>query len=182
MAEGTAQQVLAGEAAWSVFHGDCLAMLRSMPDNSVDALVTDPPSGISFMQRAWDKDKGGRDKWIAWLAEIMREAFRVMKPGAHGFVWAIPRTSHWTGMAIEDAGFEVRDSFHHLFASGFPKSLAADKAIDAKLGATRPVVGVAKGAASSDTASLGSFAASYPATEPATEPAKEWAGFGTAVK
>jgi hypothetical protein len=178
MSEGSVEQVLAGEATWCVVHGDCLATMRALPDCSVDALVTDPPSGISFMSRAWDKDKGGRDKWIAWLAEILREAFRVMKPGAHGFVWAIPRTSHWTGMAIEDAGFEIRDSFHHLFSTGFPKSLAADKAIDAKLGAERRILGVARGAASSETNALGAFAASYPATEPA----KAWAGFGTAVK
>jgi hypothetical protein len=178
VSEGTPVDVLEGRATWSLHHGDCLELLRALPDNSVDALVTDPPSGISFMSRSWDKDKGGRDKWIAWLAEIMREALRVLKPGAHGFVWALPRTSHWTAMALEDAGFEVRDSFHHLFSTGFPKSLNASKAIDARLGAERPVVGIAAGAASNDTQSLGAFAASYPATEPA----KTWNGWGTAVK
>jgi hypothetical protein len=129
MSEGTAAQVLAREAAWHLHHGDCLALLRSLPENSVDAMVTDPPSGIAFMSRAWDKDKGGRDKWIAWLAEIMREAFRVMKPGAHAFVWALPRTSGWTQIALEDAGFEVRDSVQHLFGSGFGKSKSARRAL-----------------------------------------------------
>lgn len=130
MAEGSSSEVLAGAANWSVFHGDCLALLRSLPDNSIDSMVTDPPSGIAFMNRAWDKDKGGRDKWIAWLAEIMAEALRVLKPGAHGLVWALPRTSGWTSMALEDAGFEIIDSVHHLFGSGFPKALNVSKAID----------------------------------------------------
>jgi hypothetical protein len=55
------------------------------------------------MGKDWDKDKGGRDSWIAWMTDVMTECMRVMKPGAHGLVWAIPRTSHWTGMALESA-------------------------------------------------------------------------------
>jgi hypothetical protein len=74
------------------------------------------------MGRKWDDDKGGRKQWIAWLCEILRECKRVMKPGAAGFVWALPRTSHWTGTACEDAGFEVRDVVTHLQGQGFPKS------------------------------------------------------------
>lgn len=106
----------------TIIHGDCLDVLRGMADASVDAVVTDPPAGIAFMGKAWDRDKGGRDEWIAWLADIMRECARVMKPGAHAVVWALPRTSHWTGMAIENAGLEVRDKVTHHFGSGFPKS------------------------------------------------------------
>ena len=87
---------------WRVEHGDAFATLRTLPDASVDALVTDPPAGISFMGREWDSDKGGRDAWVAWLASVMREALRVLKPGAHGLVWALPRTSHWTATALED--------------------------------------------------------------------------------
>jgi len=94
-----------------------------LPDNSVDAVVTDPPSGIAFMGAEWDKDKGGRDAWIEWLAEIMREVWRVTKPGGHALVWALPRTQHWTATAVEDAGWEVRDVLMHIFGSGFPKSL-----------------------------------------------------------
>ncbi len=56
------------------------------------------------MGREWDGDLGGRDIWIAWLASILSEAYRVLKPGAHILVWSIPRTSHWTGMAVENAG------------------------------------------------------------------------------
>ncbi len=113
-----------------ILTGDALERLRTLPDASVDAIVTDPPSGIAFMGMEWDEDKGGRQQWVDWLAGIMREAFRVAKPGAHAVVWALPRTSHWTALALEDAGFEIRDSLHHVFGSGFPKSLNVGRAID----------------------------------------------------
>ena len=98
-------------------NADSALLLPTLPAASVDALVTDPPAGIGFMGKEWDKDKGGRDKWIAWLAGILRECRRLMKPGAYGWVWAIPRTSHWTAMACEDAGFTVRDVMTHSSAS-----------------------------------------------------------------
>ena len=104
--------------------GDSASLLTLVPDGSVDALVTDPPAGIAFMGAEWDKDKGGRREWIAWLAGILTECRRVMKPGAYGWVWALPRTSHWTSTACEDAGFSVRDVMTHVFGTGFPKSRA----------------------------------------------------------
>jgi DNA modification methylase len=110
-----------------IHQGDCLDIIKRMKDNSVDSLVTDPPAGISFMGKSWDDDKGGRKQWIAWMSEVMTECMRVLKPGAHGLVWAIPRTSHWTATALEDAGFEVRDVVTHIFGSGFPKSLNVGK-------------------------------------------------------
>ncbi len=106
----------------NVVMADCLEHLRTMPSGSVDSLITDPPAGISFMGKAWDDDKGGRLQWVAWLTEVMGECLRVLKPGAHGLVWCLPRTSHWTMSALEDAGFEVRDVITHLFGTGFPKS------------------------------------------------------------
>jgi len=102
--------------------GDALESLKIMTGNSVDSIVTDPPAGISFMGKSWDSDKGGRDQWIAWLTEVMSEASRVLKPGGHALVWALPRTSGWTQRALEDAGFEIRDVVTHIFGSGFPKS------------------------------------------------------------
>lgn len=111
-----------------LYHGDCLEQLKLIESESVDSLITDPPAGISFMGKGWDSDKGGRDSWIAWMAEVMSECHRVLKPGAHGLVWALPRTSHWTATACENAGFEVRDCISHLFGSGFPKSLNLEKA------------------------------------------------------
>jgi len=112
----------------TLFNSDCLEQLKKLEANSIDSLVTDPPAGISFMGKEWDSDKGGRSGWVAWMTEVMRECLRVMKPGAHGLVWAIPRTSHWTATALEDAGFEVRDVITHLFGKGFPKSLNIEKA------------------------------------------------------
>lgn len=109
-------------ARYRIEHGDCLSLVKREPANSWDAMVTDPPGGIAFMGRAWDKDKGGRKQWIAFMAKRFKAALRVLKPGAHAFVWALPRTSHWTGTALEDAGFEIRDCPSHCFGSGFPKS------------------------------------------------------------
>jgi hypothetical protein len=129
---GTAAHVAGGVVTATVIHGDCLDVMRAMEPNSVDAIVTDPPAGISFMGKAWDADKGGRDQWIAWLASVLAEGLRVLKPGGHALVWALPRTSHWTGMALEDAGFEVRDRITHLFGSGFPKSADVSKHLDAQ--------------------------------------------------
>ena len=106
----------------ALMNGDSLEILKKLPDNSFDSMVTDPPAGIAFMGKKWDKDKGGRKLWIAWLESIMTEAFRTLKPGAHILVWAIPRTSHWTATAIENAEFEIRDVVTHIFGSGFPKS------------------------------------------------------------
>jgi len=114
----------------TLYVGDCAEILMGMAANTVDSLVVDPPAGISFMSKKWDDDKGGRDHWIEWMSGIMSECLRVLKPGGHGLVWAIPRTSHWTATALENSGFEVRDVVTHLFGSGFPKSLNVSKAID----------------------------------------------------
>lgn len=170
-------------------------MQRLLEDGvQVDALVCDPPAGIDFMGRKWDGDKGGRDQWIDWLRTKMEIAYQLMKPGAHGLVWALPRTSHWTGMAVELAGFEVRDRVSHLFGTGYPKNLDVSKAIDSGLGATREVVCVRESAGYEDggTAVYANRQKSNESqvntegapliTAPATEEAVQWDGFGTALK
>ncbi len=113
-----------------IIQGDCLVELKKLKDNSVDAIVTDPPAGISLMNQVWDGDKGGRDNWIEWMTQVMKECNRVLKDGGHMVVWALPKTSHWTATAIEDAGFEIRECIHHIFNTGFPKSLNIGKAVD----------------------------------------------------
>jgi site-specific DNA-methyltransferase (adenine-specific) len=100
------ERVQIGDA--TLILGDCLAVLPTLAAESVDAVVTDPPAGISFMGKEWDRDKGGRNQWIAWMTQIAAECLRVLKPGGHAFVWSLPRTSHWTATAWEDAGFEPR--------------------------------------------------------------------------
>jgi len=127
-----------------LIQGDCLEKLKGLADNSVDSVVTDPPAGISFMGKTWDGDKGGRDHWIAWKCEIAKECLRVLKPGGHALVWALPRTAHWTTTAWENAGFEVRDVIAHLFGSGFSKSHNIGKSIDKLQGNEREVVGTEK--------------------------------------
>lgn len=111
-----------------LLHGDSGELGTVLPPNSVDAIVCDPPAGIDFMGKGWDSDKGGRDAWVAWLAKTLAPAFAALKPGGHALVWAIPRTSHWTAMALEAAGFEIRDRVAHLFGTGFPKSLTSASA------------------------------------------------------
>jgi DNA modification methylase len=106
----------------TIIHGDCLERMREIPDGTVDAIVTDPPGGIHFLGKSWDHNRGSRDSWIDWLTLRLTECRRVVKPGARALVWAIPRTSHWTGMAIEDAGWIIEDRVAHLFGQGFPKA------------------------------------------------------------
>lgn len=110
--------------------GDCKEVIRRMDENSIDSIVTDPPAGIAFMNKEWDKNKGGRDQWIEWMASIATECYRVIKPGGHALVWALPRTSHWTATAWENGGFEVRDKIDHIFGSGFPKSMNIQQVIN----------------------------------------------------
>lgn len=172
--------------------GDCLDVLREMPDVSVDAVVTDPPAGVAFMNKDWDHDRGGRDQWIAWLTERMAEAFRVLKPGGHALVWALPRTSHWTATALEDAGFTIRDCVVHLFGSGFPKSHDVSVSIDRAAGAERKPVGEGHwagrkpnpqtGGAKVAQLSGGDLGAEVMVTAPATAAARRWSGWGTALK
>ena len=101
-------------ARCALFCGDSKHLAEVLPENSIDAIVTDPPAAIGFMGAEWDSDRGGRAQWIAWLADLMRSSFRVLKPGGYALVWAIPRTSHWTATALEDAGFEIRDVHHDI--------------------------------------------------------------------
>lgn len=99
--------------------GNNLEVLPTLPDNSVDAIVTDPPYGLVFMGKDWDKDVPGPDTW--------RECLRVLKPGGHLLAFAGTRTQHKMATAIELAGFEVRDLIAWVYGSGFPKSLNVGK-------------------------------------------------------
>jgi len=102
----------------TLHHGDCLAVLKTLDDASVDAVVTDPPYLIDFMGKGWDSADG-----IAGKPEVWAECLRVLKPGGHLLAFGATRTYHRMACAIEDAGFEIRDSIHWMYGSGFPKSL-----------------------------------------------------------
>jgi hypothetical protein len=104
-----------------VIHGDCIEEMRAMPDATIDAIVTDPPYGLGFMGKAWDDLPPG-EEWA-------RECLRVLKPGGHLLAFGGSRTWHRLAVAVEDAGFEIRDSIAWLYGSGFPKSHNVGKAL-----------------------------------------------------
>ena len=181
----------------TVHAGDCLDVLKTLADNSVDAVCTDPPYGLEFMGKDWDRPWAvsptqsvgfaGRQLWCErWAAECLR----VLKPGGHMLAFGGTRTWHRLACAVEDAGFEIRDSIAWLYGSGFPKSLDVSKAIDRAAGAEREQVAVAKGARNDDGYSGqgggGAFGSAedgtYALTAPATDAAKQWQGYGTALK
>ncbi|MBQ5149479.1 site-specific DNA-methyltransferase [Citrobacter freundii] len=101
--------------------GDCLNILKTLADESVDSIVTDPPYGLSFMGKKWDYDVPSVDIW--------KECLRVLKPGGHLLSFAGARTYHRMAVRIEDAGFEIRDQLMWLYGSGFPKSQNIGKAM-----------------------------------------------------
>lgn len=161
----------------TVLHGDVVSMLADVSENTFDAVLCDPPYGLSFMGKRWDYDVPDADLWRAVL--------RVCKPGAALIAFSGTRTYHRTVVQIEDAGWEIRDQIAWMYGSGFPKSLDVSKAIDAKAGAVRPVVGRAKGAANGSVVGLGqlpSMRSEYDATSAASAASAAWAGFGTALK
>lgn len=102
--------------------GNCLDRLKDLEDNSVDAIVTDPPYGLSFMGKKWDYDVPSVDTW--------KECLRVLKPGGYLLSFAGTRTQHRMAVNIEDAGFEIRDMIAWVYGSGFPKSLNIGKSVN----------------------------------------------------
>lgn len=108
-----------------LMQGDCLQLMRDMPERSVDSVVTDPPYGLSFMGKHWDQGTPGVDFW--------REMLRVLKPGGHLLAFGGTRTYHRMAYAIEDAGFDIRDQIMWVYGSGFPKSLNVAKSIEGLL-------------------------------------------------
>jgi DNA modification methylase/16S rRNA G966 N2-methylase RsmD len=171
-----------------IAHGDLRAVLPAFAEHTFDACVCDPPYELGFMGKAWDSSG------IAFDPETWRHVWRVLKPGAHLVAFGGTRTWHRIAVAIEDAGFEIRDNLAWLYGSGFPKSMALDKAIDKAAGAVRPVTGTQalKGSAAMSTAEKGGTYASntesagrsktIELTGAATELAKQWEGWGTALK
>ena len=165
----------------TIIHGDALEVLKGIPADSFDSCVTDPPYGLGFMGKAWDKSG------IANNVDLWREVLRVLKPGAHLLSFGGSRTYHRMACAIEDAGFEIRDQIMWIYGSGFPKSLDVSKAIDKAAGAVREVVGfdpvAAKRAAAVGTNAFGDYKGQTgDVTATATDAAKQWEGWGTALK
>lgn len=185
---------------YQLHNDDCIVVLKGYPDNYFDSIVADPPAGISFMGKDWDHDKGGRDKWIEWMTAIASECLRTLKPGGHATIWSLPRTSHWTAMAWENAGFEVRDRISHVFGSGFPKSYNVAKGVEGiltngsaswndfhKLNGKKGENGYSSNGYVTGNAEQGNRPTAYKShgileLEATTAEAKQWEGWGTALK
>lgn len=167
----------------TVLQGDCIEVLRTLPDCSVDAVVTDPPYGLSFMGRKWDYDVPSVDVWA--------ECLRVLKPGGHLLAFAGTRTQHRMCCRIEDAGFEIRDMIAWVYGSGFPKSLNVAKAIESGSGRPEDIrrmqmggdyVPSCRGRANYDHGAGSAMDAGVAEWQPASEAARQWQGWGTALK
>jgi site-specific DNA-methyltransferase (adenine-specific) len=156
----------------SILLGDCLETMKTLADNSVDAIVTDPPYGLSFMGKKWDYDVPS--------VEIWKECLRVLKPGGYLLSFAGTRTQHRMAVRIEDAGFEIRDMIAWVYGSGFPKSLNIGKAVDKIQGSERVVLPNPK--AKQQTQSKDGIYGDYEATTTISKGTSEWEGWGTALK
>jgi DNA modification methylase len=177
---------------YTLYLGDAWQVLDSLPENSVDAVVTDPPYEIGFMNKGWD------NTGVAFNRTTWEKALRVLKPGGHLLAFNHSRTFHRMAVAIEDAGFEIRDTIMWLYGSGFPKSHDISKAIDRAAGAEREVIGTKKTRELPNDVPFGQGLIASHAnaiagritngqveidiTAPATDKAKQWEGWGTALK
>ena len=162
-----------------LINADCIEAMKAMPDNSVDSIVTDPPYELGFMGKSWDASG------IAFNVEVWREALRVIKPGGHLIAFSGSRTYHRMAVAIEDAGFEIRDQIMWVYGSGFPKSHNISKGLD-KAAGTLKVIGKGKAGKTALGQSSGYNHTNNPhefdITEPNSDAAKQWDGWGTALK
>ena len=149
--------------------GDNIEKLRELPDNFVDSIITDPPYGLSFMNKKWDYDVPSIDFW--------KEALRVLKPGGHVLSFGGTRTYHRMVVNMEDAGFEIRDQIMWIYGSGFPKSHNIGKAVDKIEGNEREVVGDSK---RHGGGSYGMFG--YEVNNKETKGQSDYEGWGTALK
>ena len=190
-----------------LYNGDCIEVMRSLQDNSVDSIVTDPPYHLTsivkrfgkvgsapakvgatgayarasrgFMGQEWD----GGD--IAFREETWAEALRILKPGGHIVAFSGTRTYHRMAVAIEDAGFEIRDQLAWTYGSGFPKSHDVSKGIDKAAGAERRILSEKVNRASFDENGEGGGGfqrGTIIVSEAATDAARQWQGWGTALK
>ena len=172
--------------------GDCRERLKDLPDCSVDSIVTDPPYELGFMGKSWDSTG------VAYDVVVWAECLRVLKQGGHLLAFGGSRTYHRLAVAIEDAGFQIRDQIMWVYGSGFPKSLNISKAIDKAAGAEREndfkstTVRVTANSSSHRGTHICDNCGKYmgsaqanchcPKSKPVTAEAEVWDGWGTALK
>ena len=163
----------------NLIQGNCLEKLKNIPNESIEAIVCDPPYELNLMNKKWD------NTGIAYNIDLWKECFRVLKPGGHLTAFGGTRTYHRMAVAIEDAGFEVRDMLEWIYASGFPKNLDVGKAVDKLCGNERTNLGAVRGCGNNNTESMNSGvkkSSEFKPTYTLTKGSSEWEGFGTALK
>jgi site-specific DNA-methyltransferase (adenine-specific) len=167
----------------NLLFGDCREVLKDFPDNHFDSIVTDPPYELGFMGKSWDSTG------VAYDISLWAECLRVLKPGGHLLSFSGSRTYHRMAVAIEDAGFQIRDQIMWVYGSGFPKSMDISKAIDKAAGAEREVVGTTVSGkilrSNGDNErpyQQGKTRIEHDVTIPSTDEAQQWSGWGTALK
>jgi site-specific DNA-methyltransferase (adenine-specific) len=161
-----------------LIHGDSLKVLATLEANSVDAVVTDPPYELGFMGKSWDASG------IAYNVNLWREVLRVLKPGGHMLAFSGSRTYHRMTVAIEDAGFEIRDQIMWVYGSGFPKSMDIAKAINKAAGVEFEAIPAA-GVGFMNAEGRGGYSPTINQLKQVgegTAEAKAWEGWGTALK
>lgn len=165
--------------------GDCLEVMREMPDNSITAIITDPPYGLTFMGVKWDRGIPGVEFWS--------EMLRIAKPGASLMAFGGTRTWHRLGCAIEDAGWIIKDTLCWLYGAGFPKSHDISQALDRKAKAKREIICIRNHPTLKNSRSefrqrdnkfhgKNKIGDQWVETVPATKEAKVWDGYGSAFK
>ena len=170
-----------------VHTGDCFDVLQTLADESVHAVVSDPPYGLAFMGRDWDDFEP--KEYQEWCERWARECLRVLKPGGHMLAFSGNRTHHRLFTGVEDAGFEIRDTLTWHYGSGFPKASDISKTIDKRADAEREVVGKQHGNGiepghgnyvNNDESAWNDDG--FDRTAPATDAAKKWHGWKTGLK
>ena len=161
---------------YQLFNGNNIDKLRELEDNSVDAVVTDPPYGLSFMSKKWDYDVPSVELW--------KEVYRVLKPGGHVLSFGGTRTYHRMVVNMEDAGFEIRDQIQWLYGSGFPKSHNIGLNIDKKNGkiGNRAKAFIVAGQSGQKDKDTSGDLPNPNRTIQAYKSQNEWNGWGTALK
>ena len=194
---------------YKLYQGNMLDMLEVIEPNSIDSIITDPPYGLTSITKRFGKEnsaecKYGKDgsfarlsrgfmgkEWdgsgIEYNIETWQKCYEVLKPGGYLLAFGGSRTFHRIACAIEDAGFEIRDTIMWLYGSGFPKSQNISKMLDKKFGKERPIIGYTTNAGIAKNAkpdSTGShiWSGNIRSDEPITNLAKQWQGWGTCLK
>ncbi|MFN4974663.1 MAG: DNA-methyltransferase [Bacteroidota bacterium] len=157
----------------NLLKGNNIDLLKTLENNSIDSVITDPPYGLSFMNKKWDYDVPSVEFW--------REVYRVLKPGGHILSFGGTRTYHRMVVNIEDAGFEIRDQIMWIYGSGFPKSLNIGKAIDKLEGNERVLVKEVKNNRGQSTQNAG-FSQYGICERNITKGQSEYEGLGTGLK